>query len=123
MSEQGLSNVKDKIQILLNEYNSLRTEVIHRTNNLYQMIAVGAVLFSLALARPYMDVRFWFAISIGVGVLAVFGFLIHNDLEKAARRLRELESDINHRAGETLLIWETVWGGVKSSATLKPRKS
>ena len=118
-----LVGTKDKIQILLNEYSSLRNEVVQRTNNLYQIIGIGAVLLSLIFARSYGEARFWIAVAIGVVVITTCGFLIHHDVEKLARRLRALEKEINHRAGEELLIWETVWGGLAATLTLNPRKS
>jgi hypothetical protein len=112
----------DKIQILLAEYGSLRTEVIHRTNNLYQLVAAGAVLFSVAVSRQRIDAVFWITVGLSITVVAAFAFLINRDLDKAARRLRDLELDINTRAGETLMIWETRWGGVVASALGKPRR-
>jgi len=39
-----------------------------------------------------------------------FCWLISRDSAKVAKRVRELEKDINCRAGETLLVWETLWG-------------
>jgi len=39
------------------------------------------------------------------------GWVTYRDIVKAAARIRELEKDINVRAGEDLLVWETFWGG------------
>jgi len=98
------------VKILLHEYATLRSEILTRTSNLYQLIAVGAALFVWVMGQP-LSVRFWVALVATLVVLASFCWLITRDIHKAAKRLRELEKDINCRAGETLLVWETRWGG------------
>jgi len=101
---------EERVKILLQEYATLRTEILTRTTNWFQLIGSGAVLFVWIMGQP-LGVRFWVAL---VAVLVVFSFLyrlITRDIDKAAKRLRELEQDINCRAGETLLVWETRWGG------------
>src|SRR5207253_220924 len=101
---------QNKVQILLQEYASLRTEIVHRTNNMFQLISVGAVIFGLGVSGTS-----WYRIGVdlAVGALAVWYFrrLIARDIRKAATRLREIERSLNSRAGETLLVWETYFGG------------
>jgi hypothetical protein len=119
MPEQPLETFRqqDKVHILLQEYNSLRTEVIHRANNLYQLLAIGGAVFLWALTRllepsvRIIDARFWWSLAVPVAVVSLLLCYLNRDILKAAARLRELESDINRRAGETLLEWETRWGG------------
>jgi len=105
---------EEKVKILLQEYASLRSEILTRINNMYQLIAISAALV-IWITRQSMSVGFSVAFVAGVVaaviVVAFFFWTISRDIAKAARRLRELEKDINCRAGETLLVWETQWGG------------
>jgi hypothetical protein len=103
---------RDKINILLHEYDTLRTEIIHRTNNMFQVIAGCGVLFVWILSRQLSDVRFWLGLILLLALAALFSWLIRRDINKAAARLRELEADINVRAKEPgLLRWESKHGG------------
>jgi hypothetical protein len=101
---------EERVKVLLHEYATLRNEILTRTTHLYQLIAVGTVLFVWIMGQP-LTARSWVVLGVGVFLIAFFYRLISRDIEKAARRLRELEEDINHRAGETLLVWERKWGG------------
>jgi hypothetical protein len=101
---------EERVKILLEEYSTLRNEILTRTTNLYQLIAIGAVLFVWIVGQP-MNVRFWITLVVELVVLSFCYWLISRDIDKAAKRLRELEKDVNRRAGETLLVWETRWGG------------
>lgn len=101
---------EEKVKILLQEYASLRSEILARTTHMYQLRAAGTVLFVWIMGQP-VSVRFWIALVAAGIVVSFFFWLISRDIDKAARRLRELEKDINCRAGETLLVWETRWGG------------
>ena len=104
---------KDKIQILLQEYNTLRSELVANTGKAMQMAALLGVVLTLILSRP-IDKRFWVAASVGLVGLIGLGSVIVRDIRRLARRVIELEKDINRRAGEELLVWESRWGGVTS---------
>ncbi len=105
-------NETEKVGILLHEYDSLRREIHTRTANLYQVIAVAAALAVWLLGRDANIV------SCAVGA-AAFGAILYlyavirHDIRKAAARVRELEQNVNRRAGEQLLDWETVHGGAE----------
>ena len=101
---------EEKVKILLQEYASLRSEILIRTSNLYQLLAFCCALFTWIMAHHRSD-YFWVALFSVLLVFLFFFRLISRDIDKAAKRLRELEQDINLRAGETLLVWETRWGG------------
>ena len=121
MADQNdVLNTQGKIQILLHEYASLRTEIFHRTGHLFQLLTVGGALFLWLASRP-IDLRFWISLAAAVVVVSLFCWLIHRDIEKAAERLRQLEEDINRRAGEELLVWETHWGGATTGYWGKAR--
>jgi hypothetical protein len=101
---------KDKIQILLQEYGGLRTEIIHRYNNIYQLITVGAVVFVWAVSHP-PDSTLWFGFGASVVTISFFSWSLRLDTARAAERAREIEQEINELAGEELMAWETHWGG------------
>ena len=63
------------------------------------------------MSKQDMDGRFWLGVAIALLAVLIAGWTTFRDIGKAAERLRELENDINHRAGEQLLVWETYWGG------------
>jgi hypothetical protein len=99
----------DKIQILLQEYSTLRAELVANGTKLFQMAALTGALLTWTISRP-LDKRFWIAALIGGGGLFWLGFVLIKDTRKLARRVADLERDINGRAGEELLVWESRWG-------------
>jgi len=104
---------KEKLTILLQEYSSLRQEIINRMNNGFQLLAVIAVLLTLTL-QGGSRLKVWVGLSaIGI-VFLIGGWMTFGNINKAASRLRELERDINARAGEKLLIWESEHGGART---------
>ena len=102
---------KDKIQILLQEYSTLRSELIFNQNKQFQLVALAGVVISLTLSRP-IDRLFWIAISVGVAALFSLGLMVIRNTRRLVRRVIELETEINRRAGEELLVWESRWGAV-----------
>lgn len=107
---QEVLNAKDKVQVLLHEYDTLRTEIIHRTNHMYQLLGIGSAILAWLASRP-VDARFWILLVLSLGAISLFSWFMHRDISKAAERLRQLEQDVNRRAGEELLVWERRWGG------------
>jgi hypothetical protein len=102
---------RDKTQILLAEYNVQQTEIIQRTNNGFQLVTIGAVVFALLFQIHKDSGAFWTALSLAILAIAICAFVIFRDINKAAARVRELEVEINRRAGERLLIHQTYRGG------------
>jgi len=101
---------KDKITILLHEYDTLRQEIVNRMNNGFQLLAVCAVLLTL-LFQAKSTVMIVVGICVLIAVI-VFGlWTTFGNINNAAARLRELEADTNTRAGEKLLIWESECAG------------
>lgn len=99
----------EKIQVLFKEYDALRSGITGRTNNGYQLWGIGAALLTFLMSRP-IDWKFWTLISLFVVVFSLFSWTTYRDIQKAAERLRQLESEINGLAGVELLQWETLWG-------------
>ncbi|MGH6769770.1 MAG: hypothetical protein ACRECO_12215 [Xanthobacteraceae bacterium] len=110
---------KDRIQILLSEYAALRAEIVARTSFGFQIAAValaGITWFmqQSLIARPWY---FWLIMA-GVGACFVIAIFVNTrDLSRAAHRIKEIEHEVNSRAGEHLLIWETL-GGVATRMSL-----
>jgi hypothetical protein len=102
---------KEKIQILALEYSSLRSEINVRNSSIYQVAAVFGLVSVWILSQPWGT-----KLLIG-GCLALIGFFIcgwfiTRDSIKAAIRVQDLEQEINRRAGEKLLVWESELGGL-----------
>jgi hypothetical protein len=105
---------KDKIQILLAEYAALRAELMARTGFGFQIAAVFLAGFTWFLQQQLSGRSWWFwAGMVGVGVCFLIAIFVNvRDLTRAARRLKDIEAEVNSRAGEHLLVWETLGGVV-----------
>jgi hypothetical protein len=113
----------EQIGIQLKEYDTLRTEVIQRTNSIYQLYGVAAsASVAISLLTAAYSPTFGGLLFIFFTIVAFITFRnVQFDIEQFAIRLRELENAINERAGVTLLEWETKYGGVLP-ASLQSRK-
>jgi len=101
---------KDRIQILLAEYASLRYEILARTSYGFQIMAIFTWI--VAQSSGSLSNLFWIVLTvIGIG-FCISIFVNIRDLKKAAYRVKELEHEINSRAGEHLLIWESLSGAL-----------
>ena len=107
---------RQKITILLAEYNTLRAEVMAARSAFHQAIRIGiTVLIALvgfALSKGIAS-HYWVIWLIASAVALLLLSLVYwNDVNtfKFTARLRELEAEINRRAGERLLIWESEMG-------------
>jgi hypothetical protein len=100
---------EEKVKILLAEYSSLKAEVGAHTGYGFQAsgFAVTALSLLAAQAITWRSIVVFFLI-----VILILGamFLILGHIWIAATRIREIERDVNERAGEKLLVWETAWG-------------
>jgi hypothetical protein len=108
-----------KVSVLLAEYNTLRAEV---------MAARAATTQAVSLMLPVVVVMAGYYFSkhpgvpkrvsrgvIGLGALYIIVAIGWNELNTRhfTDRLRVLEADINRRAGEDLLVWQTKsWKGM-----------
>ena len=73
------------------------------------------------LQQQEIGVRFWIGVFIIVAGATYCGRLLTYDVINGATRVRELESEINRRAGEKLLLWESERGGLNPAAKLTLR--
>jgi Flp pilus assembly protein TadB len=98
---------KDKVQVLLHEYDTLRTEGIYRNSAMFQLLAAGALLFVFLMQQQSINFRSYLSLAAFWVVIPVFSWFLGSDIYRAGKRLRELGTEINRRAGEELLVWET----------------
>ena len=109
-----------KIPILMAEYNTLRAEVLAARANVAQAIGLtfatlmGIIGFSFStgIKGPW-----WVPWAIAAIAFAYFVFTFswnEKNTRNFTRRIRAIEKDVNDRAGERLLTWETElgWGSV-----------
>lgn len=100
---------KDHVTILLAEYNTLRTEVLTARAAVAQSIGIGAPVFVALLQYSYLSTA-----GVVLLVVGLIGFWNDQNTRAFTARIRDLEKDINRRAGERLLLWETDhgWGSI-----------
>ncbi len=107
-------NERQQIHILLQEYNTLRTEIIQKSNAVLQGVTVTfAVFFGIVtvLISIKADVMLYgFALLPFVASTFFTIYYADKPIGMIAARLRELEILVNTLAGAELLIWETHYG-------------
>ena len=101
---------EEKVRILLTEYITVPSEAIARTGHGFQI--GGFVIAALSFVEAQAVNWNWKTVVILI-CIAIFGisglFMVIRDLLMASMRIRDIESDVNHRAGEILLSWQTHW--------------
>ena len=111
-------SVKEKIEILFKEYDTLRAEIINRAGWGNQAVAIVAGLFAAILAwgatRPPAG-AFWGAVAVVVVTSAGLLIITYRDINLVSRRIAEIESRINRLSGgDDLLGWESRLGSAAS---------
>ncbi|MBZ5628134.1 MAG: hypothetical protein LAO06_04625 [Acidobacteriia bacterium] len=103
------------IEILFKEYDTLRNEIVVRTSSGYQMLTVGAVVIAALLtwlsSHSARHPMFLGTVTFVVAAFVIAFLVTRRDINAAAKHISRIESDINIRAGKTLLTWETKHGG------------
>jgi len=106
---------KDRISILLVEYNTLRAEVLSARENVAKAISIGTPFF-LSFGGLFFTFASYkcvtgaaaFAVLVGVVAIAVWN---DQNTRSFTRRIRTIEKTVNTLAeGERLLVWETDYG-------------
>jgi hypothetical protein len=94
------------IDVVLHEYDSLRAEILARSDARFQLIGYLGIAATLLGTQISEGARGWL-IGIALGSFIViwlrFGFLI----KKCANRLLEIEAEVNKELHTTALVWET----------------
>ena len=112
---------KDRIQILLSEYTALRSEVLSRTGYGFQIMGISSVVLTWAATQSSSSIsKFFWPVMILIGIGFVISIFVNTrDLTKAANRIKDIEHEINSRAGEHLLIYETLSGALTRMGLFK----
>src|ERR1043166_9223517 len=103
---------KDKIQIMMSEYTALRSEIVSRTGYGFQVLSFGLATLTWFLQQP-LHGHPWYYWAIIVCVIVAFALAIFvnvRDLTRAANGVKQLEHEVNCRAGDYLLVWEMLSG-------------
>jgi len=103
---------KDRIQIMLSEYAAIRAEVLARTGYGFQVFGFFTVVLTWVVTQSstVSPLLFWPVLVAIVAGFVVLDFVNSRDLRIAAEHLKKMEHEINSRAGEHLLVWETQYG-------------
>jgi hypothetical protein len=112
MTARPQFSTNDKVQALLFEYNSLRSEIMQRNSvfNQYCVISVPASVAAVSVvytAFPPLGIILFLTIC---SLLYIVFCIIEFDTLAAATHVRALEAQINEMAGERLLTWESDHG-------------
>jgi len=99
---------QEKIDILLKEYETLREEIIHRTNNRLSFLtyagAVGTYGFFSVQTKSLLQTVVLFTAT---AFLLVLWYRIGLLVARCSHRIAEIETEVNRLANAELLQWET----------------
>ncbi len=110
----------DHVQILFKEYDTLRTEVIARQSANYQLVIFGGAVFAW-FATHASGKRFWISLAALLVISCWLVFRAVQDINFIAKRIQELEQEINQLAGANLLRWETHWGSNRTGWLIRKK--
>jgi hypothetical protein len=95
------------VDIVLHEYDSLRAEMQTRMGARFQLIGfigiAATVLGTTDISGVSRVLIIIFALILLLGVWLYFGFYI----KRLAKRLREIEAQVNSETGREVLVWES----------------
>ena len=109
-------SANDQIQLLLVEYNTLRTEILRRSSWQIQIwiVAVVQSVVILGFSIIYDYIYSGLLMALLSSLPSVFGLLYNDqDIRIIAAHLRTLEARINALAGNELFTWERKVGGLR----------
>lgn len=113
MGKDGIDD-QDNVSILALEYSSLRNNINTRMSGMFNVgslgVAVGAIVFHTT-SGDSLDLIIVFLVT----VLLIAELILWYDITRAGLRAQQIETEINRRARERLLIWETDLGGLSGN--------
>lgn len=105
------------VALLLAEYNTLRAEVMAARGNVAQAAGIAAATTMAIFAFKYsnsINGPSWlpWALLVATWVVYFIPLVTWNELNTRGftTRLREIEAELNRRARQRLMLWETDWG-------------
>lgn len=105
--KHGISD-EVKINILMKEYETLRSEILHRLNRRFALLGLfGAVLaYALFKVDKYTTVNLS-VIFASIFILGAIWFRFGQMIQRCSSRILEIEQQVNSLVGDELLVWET----------------
>lgn len=98
---------KVKIDILMKEYETLRTELLQRINQRFACIGLaGAVLAYGFFKIERNTIASVLIVIIAISIVGVIWFHFGRRIHEIALRILEIEQRINSFLGDELLVWE-----------------
>lgn len=104
---------EERIDILLEEYKTLRTEILQRHSAIMQFISIVGTGLGAAIAFAFVHKALPAAAATLVTLLFAIGsglLWLDNDLRLLSARIQEIEDKVNRLADDRLLVWETTRG-------------
>ena len=97
-----------KIEILMKEYETLRSEILHRINCRFAFLGLtGAVVaYALFKVEHYTIVNV-LVLTAPIFILGATFFHLGRLIHQCSSRISEIEQKVNLLIGEELLVWET----------------
>ena len=110
---------KEQIVVRLKEYDTLRAEIATRTAGIYQAVGISATvaifLFTWwSSSTLNFGLSFWVAVGLFALTSIVFALSTRRDINKIARRIADIEAEVNRLSGATLLEWESRFGAAST---------
>jgi hypothetical protein len=99
----------EKIRTQMSEHATLRAEIIARMGHGYQIVGFGLAAVAIGVSQGF-QLGAGLYIGVVVVVVALMWWKSWADTKKCARRIREIELDVNDRAQKDLLVWENLSG-------------
>jgi len=97
-----------KIEILLKEYESLRSHILQRLQNRFQFLALSSVIATFAFINMKEPTILHICTLIAGGLfLLALWYWLGRIVVRISLHVSEIERRINELAGEELLTWET----------------
>lgn len=115
-----------EIELLLKEYDSLRTEVLDRVRTAFSHLAFFGAVVAFAFQTSEKSwlcpwLAFFLAV-LGATILLYISYINWCWVERIATHLQILEKKINYLAGKPTLTWESKVEKMSRWALFPPRK-
>jgi len=99
---------KLKIDILVKEYEILRTEMLQRINQRFTCIGLtGAVVAYGFFRLERYTITSVLILIVAISILGAIWFHFGRRIHQLSLRITEIEQRINCLVGDELLVWET----------------
>jgi hypothetical protein len=101
-----------RINILLKEYDTLRSEILQRTAAGFALPAIVTAIAGWLLSRIIEHHYYTSTVIVLLGViaLAVGPRFMNIQIRRCATRVQQIEERVNFLAQDHLLEWESRWG-------------